>query len=150
MIKEGQAIESVLKLYDVYVNRVEFFKSDSYDPSIDERDLKFQFDSEVYENDDEKLYKVVTTTKISGENSRDFKIILIMTGIFGVDNKADLEEGMKNFIIEKNTLTIMFPYIRSYITNLTAQSGIAPITLPLINIVSLLEKNKTKDRKKQG
>ena len=31
-------------------------------------------------------------------------------------------------LIEKNTLAIMFPYVRSYISTITAQPGMSPLT----------------------
>ena len=42
-------------------------------------------------------------------------------------------------LIGKNTLAIMFPYIRSYISTITAQPGMSPIVLPPMNIVSMFQ-----------
>lgn len=58
-------------------------------------------------------------------------------------------EGMGRFrtehenlgLIEKNTIAIMFPYLRSHITTLTSQPGMTPIVLPAMNIVAMLHNN---------
>ncbi len=42
-------------------------------------------------------------------------------------------------LIEKNTLAIMFPYVRSYVSNITAQPGMTPIVLPPINIAAMFQ-----------
>ena len=42
-------------------------------------------------------------------------------------------------LIERNTIAIMFPYLRSYISTLTTQPGMTPVVLPAINVVSMLQ-----------
>ena len=39
-----------------------------------------------------------------------------------------------------NAPAIAFPYVRSYISNLTLQSGFSPIILPSVNFVKLAKK----------
>lgn len=45
-------------------------------------------------------------------------------------------------ILEKNTIAIMFPYIRSYISSITTQPGMSPIVLPAMNIVAMVRPEK--------
>lgn len=47
-----------------------------------------------------------------------------------------------------NCIAIIFPYIRSFISSVTLQAGIKPITLPIMNLISLQEelKNNTEVR----
>lgn len=49
-----------------------------------------------------------------------------------------ITEQENNDLLEKNTIAIMFPYIRSYISSITTQPGMTPIVLPAINIVALI------------
>lgn len=49
-----------------------------------------------------------------------------------------ITEQENNGLLEKNTIAIMFPYIRSYISSITTQPGMTPIVLPAINIVALI------------
>lgn len=45
-------------------------------------------------------------------------------------------------ILERNAIAILFPYIRSYISTITTQPGMAPILLPAMNIVAMLNDQK--------
>ena len=45
-------------------------------------------------------------------------------------------------MLEKNTLAIMFPYLRSYISIITTQPGMNPIVLPAMNIIALVNDQK--------
>ena len=139
MIDVRQA-NSSLVLYDILVNSVEFKMSEGY-KNLKDENLKFGFVSDIYESEDGSIYKITTTTTISNEGNKDLDIKLVMSGYFGLKNEDSINEERKDHLIERNTLTIMFPYIRSYITNLTAQSGGKPIIIPPININALLKED---------
>ena len=47
-------------------------------------------------------------------------------------------ETENKMLIERNTIAIMFPYFRSYVSTLTTQPGMTPIVLPAMNIVAML------------
>ena len=47
-------------------------------------------------------------------------------------------EQENKILIERNTLAIMFPYFRSYVSTLTTQPGMTPIVLPAMNIMAML------------
>lgn len=55
----------------------------------------------------------------------------IKTGTTGI------EDLMKFFVI--NAPAIVFPYIRSYISTLSIQSGCKPILLPTLNLIGISE-----------
>jgi|SRR5690554_310736 len=74
--------------------------------------------------------------------------------VFDLEKNTNIEveiEGQYSFNDEDNNLkdflflnapAILFPYIRSYITALSALSGAAPITLPTMNLSGLSEQLK--------
>lgn len=70
------------------------------------------------------------------EESDKFNIKLFTIGVFEFDENADLEKYTNTYFIQ-NAPAIMFPYIRAYITNLTAQSGFFTIILPTFNLTSM-------------
>lgn len=49
------------------------------------------------------------------------------------------DDNFKSFIL-MNAPAILFPYVRAYITALTALSGISPVTLPTMNLAGLRDK----------
>ena len=74
----------------------------------------------------------------------EFKVNLEMLFLFHVDQTID-EEFKQSDFIKINAPAIAFPYVRSYISNLTLQSGFDPIILPSVNFVQLSEKNNTEN-----
>ena len=46
---------------------------------------------------------------------------------------------------KKNTVAILFPYVRSAFTLLTAQPGMEPVVLPALNINALIDELERKE-----
>lgn len=63
-----------------------------------------------------------------------FNIAINAEGNFKYENIT--EDRLDNFLYV-NASAILFPYIRAYISSLTALSGLSPITLPTLNLVGL-------------
>lgn len=64
----------------------------------------------------------------------DLKLEIVF--VFNVD--VDIDDDFKNSpFLKINAPAIAFPYVRSYISNLTLQSGYPPVFLPSINFVAL-------------
>ncbi len=68
-----------------------------------------------------------------------FNALVHGVGIFEFENLDD--ENIDSYFY-LNAPAILFPYIRAYVTSLTALSGLNPITLPTLNLESLKEKLK--------
>ncbi len=73
------------------------------------------------------------------EETNKFNIKLSTIAIFEFD--SDIENYSSSLFIV-NAPAIAFPYLRAYITNLTAQSGLFTITLPTFNLVGLSDQLK--------
>lgn len=78
----------------------------------------------------EEHYEVILDTTVS-DNDEKIYVNVKGRGVFHTqqENKS---------ILEKNTIAIMFPYIRSYISMITTQPGMAPIVLPAMNIAKMV------------
>lgn len=70
------------------------------------------------------------------DNDKNVNIEVDFLGEYTFTEKDD---NFKSFLYI-NAPAILFPYIRSYITALTALSGISPIILPTMNLSGLKEK----------
>lgn len=85
---------------------------------------------------DEKEYKCSLTLKMSDEEETvDLEIVI--SGIF--EFQSELNADQKEIIITKNTMAILFPYLRAQVTLMTAQPDIEPVVIPAININALLQ-----------
>jgi len=76
-------------------------------------------------------YNVILTTKIEKD---DMNIELVAEAQFLYESE---DHSREESIINTNTVAIMFPFIRSQVTLLTSQPGMAPIILPPINTQKL-------------
>ncbi len=73
---------------------------------------KGEFDIEVYDSN----------------NPDKFKIHVVMSGIFA------FQEGAKKELIHTEAFKSLFPYVKAFVTTLTANCGIPPIMIPDVDI----------------
>ncbi|MGP1538535.1 protein-export chaperone SecB [Bacteroides pyogenes] len=71
--------------------------------------------------------------------AEEFGISLEMAFLFELNENID-EKFKQSDFLTVNAPAIAFPYVRSYISNLTLQSGFSPIILPSVNFVKLAKK----------
>lgn len=55
-----------------------------------------------------------------------------LTGYF---EALGADKATRDSFICRNAPAILFPYVRAYVSTLTAQAGIAPIIMPTVNLV---------------
>ena len=95
-------------------------------------DIKPQFSRQVRKvNGNEKVNFIVLSVKITSTEAepKPFDINVTLVGIFEVEVANENEE--RSFVIEGTKL--IYPYLRSAVTNLTANAYIAPLNLPVIS-----------------
>lgn len=96
-------------------------------------DIKPQFSRQVRKsNDNPKLNFVALSVKVESTEAepKPFNINVGIVGIFELEQQADAQQE-RDFVIEATSL--LYPYLRSLVTNLTAQAYITPLNLPVIN-----------------
>ena len=120
--------ESVLKLTRIYFKELNFSREDVEKSNIDVEVEKNQSTDNEYE----------ITLNLSIANSEEkYTVNVSIVGVFEFSENAD--EVTKNIIIEKNTISILFPYVRSQVTLLTSQPDIKPMIIPPLNINNLIK-----------
>lgn len=132
-MKVRSAYESPLILEKIEITESTFRKKEV---SLDELELGVRVEHNV-ENIGEDEYEIVLNTTVSDENENIY---------VNVKGKAIFRTQQKNMdMLEKNTIAIMFPYIRSYISIITTQPGMPPIVLPAMNIIAMINDQKGKN-----
>lgn len=99
----------------------------------DKLDIKPQFSRQVRKvNGNEKLNFIALSVKIESteKEPKPFDINATLVGVFEVTELRN-EKEERNFVIEGTK--IIYPYLRSAVTNLTANAFIAPLNLPVIS-----------------
>ncbi|HBA68214.1 MAG TPA: preprotein translocase subunit SecB [Lachnospiraceae bacterium] len=123
--------KSVLLMKKVFVSNMYFERKDEV--NFEKADTAIE--RSIHRLDDGS-YKVFLTIRL-GNKQEEMGLGVTVCGIFELQDESD--ESIRKAVISKNTLAILFPYLRSQITLLTAQPDIKPIVLPAININSLLD-----------
>ncbi len=97
----------------------------------DKLDIKPQFSRQVRKvNGNDKLNFIALSVKIESTEAepKPFDIFVTLVGVFEAEVANENEE--RKFVIEGTKL--VYPYLRSAVTNLTANAYIAPLNLPVI------------------
>ena len=96
-------------------------------------DIKPQFARQVRKpNDNKKLVFVSLAVKIESTEAepKPFDLNVSLVGVFELAVETYTAEEERAFVIEATSL--MFPYLRTAVSNLTAQAFIAPLVLPAL------------------
>ena len=84
----------------------------------------------------ENNYKCSLVLKMADEEETT-SLEIVVSGLF--EFEADLNQNQKELIITKNTMSILFPYLRAQVTIMTSQPDMEPVVIPAININALLQ-----------
>lgn len=97
-------------------------------------DIKPQFARQVRKpNDNKKLMFISLAVKIetSEQEPKPFDLNVNLVGVFELEKEDYNAQEERAFVIEATQL--LYPYLRSTVSNLTAQAYITPLNLPVIS-----------------
>lgn len=118
--------ESPLVLKNIIITEGHFKRND---PPLENLELKVGVSHDV-ERLSEREYKITLELNVADPEE---KLSVFVKGMAIFETKQE-----NQMLIERNTLAIMFPYFRSYVSTLTTQPGMTPIVLPAMNIMTML------------
>lgn len=103
-------------------------------------DVEFGIEPNGIFEEDNKMF-ILTLNVLVKDKKSSLEVKMTVTGKFKYETN-DIQELVP--YLGFNAPAIIFPYIRAYITNITALGGMSPIILPTLNMESvgkeLLEK----------
>ena len=118
--------ESPLVLKNIIITEGHFKRNED---SLENLELKIGVSHDV-ERLSEREYKISLELNVADPEE---KLSVFVKGMAIFETKQE-----NQMLIERNTLAIMFPYFRSYVSTLTTQPGMTPIVLPAMNIMTML------------
>lgn len=131
----------IMKSY--YVNSVSFERNDRFRPKADVpiRMLP-EFKRTIYKvNDVQAVVKLSLELKNGGEDI-PFSLSAAISGVF------EMQDWDKSPVLSKvladMAVTVLYPYLRSLVTTITANACMPPYNLPIINIVSVFDNESKK------
>lgn len=105
---------------------------DEADPNSE---IQISFDPSGVFHIADKRFDLTIIFRAKFENSTDDFIRTSLTGSFLFED-VDSFEGVPDFFY-RNSIAILFPYIRAFISSITVQANILPVVLPTLNLSSL-------------
>ena len=137
-MKLKESTTSILKLNGIHFNELSFKRRDSTDSVIDDCELTRKIVDIDVDN-----FTVELNLKLS---TSIFEMSISLEGKFNIICEDAL---MKERLNKNNTISILFPYIRSEVTLLTSQPEMTPVIIPPININKLIDESTTKTADKE-
>lgn len=126
--------ESVLKMEQVVFDLISF-KRHGFSKQSNE-DVEMKLGTRI-ECDAPGMYRV--TLKVLLEKPEEYSVEVQITGYCEIDDM----NPHKDMLLEKNAVAILFPYVRAELSLITAQPGMEPIVLPVVNIAAMVDQAKT-------
>jgi preprotein translocase subunit SecB len=116
--------------------------------------VKVLFDRTDQMSNDFKI-NITKTTRVSQENRNNFiseilvdirenktNTSLQVLGLGYFEMIGEVQSNVYENFTEISAPSIIYPYIRAFISNLMLQSGMLPVVLPPVNFAAVLEKQK--------
>jgi preprotein translocase subunit SecB len=97
---------------------------------------------EIKSNQSEKTLHLLLSVSSDSEN-QPFRFSVAYEGIFTFENIPGKEELER--IAHINCASIIFPYAREYIADMTRRAGLQPLNLPPFNFVAMYNENQKKE-----
>lgn len=105
-------------------------------------DYRLTFDHRILKvenpetEEEKKIFKVEFDVRVSN-TERTLTLFVKYHVVFRCEKEVT-QEYLNSSIIKINASAIAFPFVRSFITTITANAGYPPVYLPSINFVKLL------------
>ncbi|MBZ9786418.1 protein-export chaperone SecB [Psychroflexus sp. CAK57W] len=93
------------------------------------------FDPEGSYSLKDKIFYLTLKFRLFNNDSKEDYFNAIITGFFAFQNVNSLEEVPTYFY--KNSIAILYPYLRAFVSSVTLQANIKSVILPTMNLSSL-------------
>lgn len=112
------------------------FKSIPLPEKKHEYELQPHFERNVVDCGDNK-YDVYLSMEIDStdEHLIPFQLKVALVGHFTIKSSEDISSDTKEHIIKQNTISILFPFLRSIVASLTTNANIPTLLLPVMNFI---------------
>ena len=129
----------ILKLNHLLFDEITFnrvnFKS--------ENDLQVEFGFAFNKRENGEF---VSSIRVIGTKKDEYNFVVRVSGYFQISEAVEDSD----ILIQQNAIAIVFPYIRSQISLLTAQPEVDPVILPPMNIAQMVKESIENQRKAES
>lgn len=126
-----------IKLIGYTVDKMSFILNKSFKLEPNHKiQVKPSFNREMTKRDDNSFTMTLSLSFDDYHEEIPFYLDIQISGVFAVDN---WEKEPALSVSKINGTVILFPYLRSLVTTLTANANVPPYILPITNPVSLFK-----------
>lgn len=125
---------SVLQFNNYSVEEL-LFKKTEVPEGLHEFQLQPHFNHELCDCGDNK-FDVKLSVEISPDEDHPmpFQLRVAIVGHFTyLEDKSESDKNLKQQVLKKNTVAILFPFLRQIVASLTNNANIATLMLPIMN-----------------
>lgn len=133
---------AVLEFKSYSVNELSYKKNDLYQGTRQ----NINIDPEIKINNTLAQDSIIVTVNVQIGSQTDkqapFMVIASISGEFVYYENEDHNQAGVDTLIKKNAVAILYPYVRSLVSNITNASNQFPaLILPTINVTQVLDEN---------
>jgi preprotein translocase subunit SecB len=100
------------------------------------KDLKLAFETKGIYDSGNNNFELQFVVKVTNDEDSKYPFVEISCkGTFKLENVASLEEVPDFFY--RNSIAILFPYVRAFVSLVTTQANVPGIILPTLNLSNL-------------
>jgi len=107
-----------------------------FDKPLNYSNTNFQIDVNHIAHVDKSNNKIVSSEFVVNISDSDKKFNLIVQTIGHFEITGEVSEDIYNNYINISSPSIVYPYIRAFITNIVIQAGMQPIIIPPLNFAN--------------
>jgi preprotein translocase subunit SecB len=96
--------------------------------------IKPIFNREITKVNEQRFVNTVSVSLTNIEQDTPFYLDVQISGVFDVE---DWEDPETNKFVIKNATEVLYPYLRTIVTTLTANGHVPPYVLPMANVDSI-------------
>lgn len=133
--------EGIITFYGYSVEEISYYKNNDYKNSSDYIDLSPQFlFNLIISKDTPYKYNTIMGVRIGylNKNESPFTTEVILRGFFEIKGFESDKEHLHD-LYSINSSAILFPYLRSILTDITSKSDHEPVILPTFNFHTMLD-----------
>lgn len=131
---KNNIVESILHLQELSFERLEFKRQGPKNSN----EIEYRLSVQTGSDSDTGIFKTLLNLKANKKD--EYEIEITIQGVFSFSSSGEeISDSLKKNLIQKNSVAIMMPYVRSQLTLLTSQPGVDPVVMPPLNINAMLD-----------
>lgn len=127
---------------DYFIDELDYKKNRNFDNEKSEKfDISNNFSATIGVQKNIGIVSLYTNLGDLNNTSSPFQLNIIIRGLFDfqIDEEDKLDEQLFRNLLSSNAIAILYPYLRSLVTDITSKSNeFPPYILPVTNFAQML------------